>query len=61
MAIALDGVVSLTGPDGERELPVGALYQDDGIVYMAKQPAEVVSTQPRRKRARTTGYQFVPR
>ena len=42
MAIALDGVVSLTGPDGERELPVGALYRDDGIVYMAKQPAEVV-------------------
>jgi 4-hydroxybenzoyl-CoA reductase subunit beta len=43
MAIALDGVVSLTGPDGERELPVGALYRDDGMQYMAKQPAEVVT------------------
>ena len=42
MAIALDGVVSLTGPDGERELPVGALYRDDGMDYMAKQPSEVV-------------------
>ena len=44
MAIALEGVVSLTGPDGERELPVGALYRDDGIDYMAKQPAEVVTS-----------------
>jgi 4-hydroxybenzoyl-CoA reductase subunit beta len=43
MAIALDGMVSLTGPDGDRELPVAALYQDDGIEYMAKQPAEVVT------------------
>jgi 4-hydroxybenzoyl-CoA reductase subunit beta len=43
MAIALDGVVMLAGPDGERELPVAALYQDDGIQYMAKQPAEVVT------------------
>jgi 4-hydroxybenzoyl-CoA reductase subunit beta len=44
MAIALDGVVSLTGPDGERELPVSALYRDDGIDYMAKQPNEVVTS-----------------
>jgi 4-hydroxybenzoyl-CoA reductase subunit beta len=44
MAIALDGVVNLTGPDGERELPVAALYRDDGMQYMAKQPAEVVTT-----------------
>jgi 4-hydroxybenzoyl-CoA reductase subunit beta len=44
MAIALDGVVSLTGPDGERELPVSALYRDDGIDYMAKQPHEVVTS-----------------
>ena len=43
MAIALDGVVMLTGPDGERELPVSALYRDDGIDYMAKQPNEVVT------------------
>jgi 4-hydroxybenzoyl-CoA reductase subunit beta len=44
MAIALDGVVSLTGPDGERELPVSALYRDDGMDYMAKQPSEVVTS-----------------
>jgi 4-hydroxybenzoyl-CoA reductase subunit beta len=44
MAIALDGVVMLTGPDGERELAVSALYQDDGIDYMAKQPSEVVTS-----------------
>jgi 4-hydroxybenzoyl-CoA reductase subunit beta len=43
MAIALGGVVNLTGPDGERELPVAALYRDDGIDYLAKQPAEVVT------------------
>jgi 4-hydroxybenzoyl-CoA reductase subunit beta len=44
MAIALDGVVTLTGPDGERELPVSALYRDDGIDYMAKQPSEVLTS-----------------
>jgi 4-hydroxybenzoyl-CoA reductase subunit beta len=43
MAIALDATVQLTGPDGERELPVSALYRDDGIDYMAKQPSEVVT------------------
>ena len=44
MAIALDGVVSLTGPDSERELPISVLYRDDGIDYMAKQPNEVVTS-----------------
>ncbi len=43
MAMAFDGMVSLVGPDGERELPVAALYRDDGIDYMAKQPSEVVT------------------
>jgi 4-hydroxybenzoyl-CoA reductase subunit beta len=43
MAIALGGLVTLQGPDGERELPVAALYQDDGIDYMAKKPHEVVT------------------
>ena len=43
MAIALDGVVTLTGADGERELPVAALYRDDGMQYMAKRPEEVVT------------------
>ncbi|HXD82149.1 MAG TPA: FAD binding domain-containing protein [Candidatus Acidoferrum sp.] len=44
MAIALDGVVSLAGPDGDRELPVAALYSDDGIDYMAKQANELVTS-----------------
>src|SRR5882672_6898503 len=44
MAIALDGVVNLTGADGERELPVSALYRDDGMDYMAKSPSEVVTS-----------------
>jgi 4-hydroxybenzoyl-CoA reductase subunit beta len=43
MAIALDGVVTLVGADGEREVPVEALYRDDGIEYMAKRPEEVVT------------------
>ena len=43
MAIALDGMALLSGPDGERELPVAALYKDDGIDYLAKQPFEVVT------------------
>src|SRR5204862_3916576 len=30
MAMALEGAVILVGPDGERELPVAALYRDDG-------------------------------
>jgi 4-hydroxybenzoyl-CoA reductase subunit beta len=43
MAMALDGVVILVGPDGDRELPVAALYRDDGIDYMSKQPYEVLT------------------
>jgi 4-hydroxybenzoyl-CoA reductase subunit beta len=42
MAIALGATVILAGPDGERELPVAALYRDDGIDYLAKQPHEVL-------------------
>jgi 4-hydroxybenzoyl-CoA reductase subunit beta len=43
VAIALAAVVVLAGPDGERELPVAALYRDDGIEYLAKRPHEVVT------------------
>ncbi|MEA2592834.1 MAG: hypothetical protein QOD62_2665, partial [Actinomycetota bacterium] len=43
MAMALEGMVMLAGVDGERELPVAALYRDDGIDYMAKKPNEVVT------------------
>jgi 4-hydroxybenzoyl-CoA reductase subunit beta len=42
VAIALGATVVLAGPDGERELPVAALYRDDGIDYLAKQSFEVV-------------------
>ena len=44
MAMALEGVVTLVGVDGEREVPVASLYRDDGIEYMVKQPSEVVTT-----------------
>ncbi|TMF37980.1 MAG: 4-hydroxybenzoyl-CoA reductase [Chloroflexi bacterium] len=53
MAIALDGVVGLAGPEGDRELPVSALYRDDGIEYMAKRPAEVLTGLRLRKSANT--------
>jgi len=44
MAIALGALVTLAGPEDDRELPVAALYHDDGIDYLAKQPAEVVTS-----------------
>jgi 4-hydroxybenzoyl-CoA reductase subunit beta len=44
MAIALGALVTLAGTDGERDLPVAALYRDDGIDYLAKQPFEVVTS-----------------
>ncbi len=43
MAIAVGATVILAGPDGEREAPVAALYRDDGIDYLAKEPYEVVT------------------
>src|ERR1700694_475907 len=43
MAIALDGIALLAGPDGDREVHVRDLYRDDGIDYLAKQPAEVLT------------------
>src|SRR3989475_10198509 len=43
MAMALEGVVTLVGVDGEREVPVASLYREDGIEYMANQPSEVVT------------------
>src|ERR1700681_3764514 len=57
MAIALEGVVNLVGADGERELPVSALYRDDGMDYMAKQASEVVtSLRLSASRETTTAY-----
>jgi 4-hydroxybenzoyl-CoA reductase subunit beta len=43
VAIALGATALLAGPDGQRELPVAALYRDDGIEYLGKQPFEVVT------------------
>ena len=43
VAIALGATVTLAGPEGDRELPVAALYRDDGIDYLAKRPYEVVT------------------
>ena len=43
MVMAMEGLVVLAGADGERQLPVAALYRDDGIDYLAKQPNEVVT------------------
>ena len=58
MAIALGGLVTLVGADGERELPVTALYRDDGDRYMAKHADEVV-TGLRLRRAPNTRSAYV--
>jgi 4-hydroxybenzoyl-CoA reductase subunit beta len=33
----------LVGPGGDRTIPVSALFQDDGIVYLAKRPEEILT------------------
>ena len=33
----------LVGPDGERTIPIAALYRDDGIAYLAKRPDEILT------------------
>src|SRR6202521_6099596 len=43
MAIALDGIALLAGPEGDREVQVRDLYRDDGIDYLAMKPAEVLT------------------
>ena len=42
MLCALGATVRLVSKDGERELPLAALYRDDGIDYLAKRPDEVL-------------------
>ncbi len=42
MLCALGAEVKLVSKDGERMIPVEGLYQDDGIVYLAKRPEEIV-------------------
>jgi 4-hydroxybenzoyl-CoA reductase subunit beta len=43
MLWSLGASVRLEGPNGERVIPISALYQDDGIRYLAKQPGEVLT------------------
>jgi 4-hydroxybenzoyl-CoA reductase subunit beta len=40
---SLGAHVRLVGPDGERVIPITALYQDDGIQYLSKRPDEVLT------------------
>ena len=40
---SLGARVRLAGPDGERTVPIAALYQDDGIQYLAKRPDEILT------------------
>jgi 4-hydroxybenzoyl-CoA reductase subunit beta len=40
---SLGACVRLTGPSGERTVPIAALYRDDGIEYLAKRADEIVT------------------
>jgi len=41
--ISLEAEVTLVGPEGERRVPVAALYGTDGIAYLTKRPDEVLT------------------
>jgi len=41
--IALNAKVVLEGAHGEREIPVEALYQNDGIDYLSRKPDEILT------------------
>jgi 4-hydroxybenzoyl-CoA reductase subunit beta len=43
VAWSLGAKVRLVGPAGERVIPAEALYRDDGIRYLAKQPNEILT------------------
>ena len=43
MLWSLGAQVKLVGPRGERLIPVGALYRDDGIEYLSKQRGEILT------------------
>ena len=43
MLWSLGASVRLAGPKGERVIPISALYQDDGIQYLSKQPGEILT------------------
>jgi 4-hydroxybenzoyl-CoA reductase subunit beta len=40
---SLGAEMTLAGPQGERRIPISALYQDDGIQYLRKTPDEIVA------------------
>jgi 4-hydroxybenzoyl-CoA reductase subunit beta len=40
---SLGAQVRLIGPGGERTVPIGALYQDDGIQYLSKRADEILT------------------
>src|SRR3989449_551828 len=40
---ALGATARLTGPAGERTLPLSPLYRDDGIAYLPHQPREILT------------------
>jgi 4-hydroxybenzoyl-CoA reductase subunit beta len=40
---SLGATVRLLGPAGERVIPISALYRDDGIAYLTKQPGELLT------------------
>jgi 4-hydroxybenzoyl-CoA reductase subunit beta len=42
MLCALEARVTLISRDGERDIPISALYRDDGIDYLGKKPHEIV-------------------
>jgi 4-hydroxybenzoyl-CoA reductase subunit beta len=41
--VALAARLRLTGPDGEREIPIEDFYLRDGINYLTKKPGEIVT------------------
>ena len=42
VAVALGAEVTLVSPRGERRIPAAALYRNDGIEHLAKQPDELL-------------------
>ncbi|HUO63487.1 MAG TPA: xanthine dehydrogenase family protein subunit M [Terriglobales bacterium] len=43
MLWSLGAQVRLVGPSGERLIPISALYRDDGIQYLSRQPGEILT------------------
>ena len=43
LLVAVGATADLRGPEGERTVPVQALYRDDGVLYLAKQRDELLT------------------